>query len=1246
MQRIAIAIIPFEYAVWLLPIAFMLIGIHKLAQKKGKIDGLFFTLSGLIFTTVAVSAKNYFIFHTNLFGLYKSFLFGNTLILGSYIFLLFGVREVLRTEEFRAKPPKRALVYAALLAVLALLPLSKNKPIVSVDLFVYIFIILITMYSVAGLFLLIQENKRKNSIFVALFAISLVTDLLLKNFAETIGISIQMLNVLKLFSYMFTTATATLLIFFVFIRAEIGRENQKKKPISIHKIEARFVKNLIIVYLITSIIFAGITYGTLFELQKVAKRARTTYAYTLSKDADISGNALEEKIGSVRAVLNTLSLNPSIIDMDQRGKDILINFYKIYEGTIASITRMNKKGIITFTYPYESSIGANISNQPHIKLLLKTHKAVLSEPIKTVQGFYAITYHTPIFKGDRFEGSLSTLFSLKNIGENVISTSLNKENIIIVSDNGTVIYPARSDIFLKNIEQIIPSYDNLPNTFVQSAFGTILAKSEKAYPFYNKPYTIIAFVPKQVVSKDMLKKAIPLLLILLTFILSFIIFIMLIMHAYEIRSREAEKLAGEESEKLHKTIDVFASANINESLEQFTQKLLKSALKLITNGDAGSIIVKEGKYYTYKAVEGFDKKLLGMKLSEIEIEIAKKTSAYIIQHIYNNTKYTGKSKALLKNIGTPRIQATIEAPLIVDGKYFGGIFIDSFKSINAFDSTDLKIANAISKLGSIYLKNRLLLQKEQNAEMDISFLISTFSELRLSMKEDEFFSRMLNSAKALVPQADGGSVTLRENSHFKYVAAFGYKNEIFNIHFSKETVFSPQETTAFVTDKINPYNKKHLDEKLCKAFERIGATKIKQTLVAPIVVNNQYMGGIFLDSFSEEKTFTEHEIKIANALSNLASAFVANKIVYNKLFEESLFNTASITLFHNVSLESSEEEVLKTAHKLLTALYPTNIEEVAIGEIVGNFIETIKFDGKNIVRHTFEIMGAIEEAIKDKRSVFIENSTHNSHLFSEIEENKLHRSEVVIFSHTKSVPIFRVRFKTGRKFAEEEREFFDRFGKEITIVLQSSILFQETKDAFISYIVSITNAINARDPYTRGHSERVAAYATLLAERMKLLKETIRKVALAGILHDVGKITVPREVLAKPGKLTKEEFEIIKQHTVRGYEIVEPIDPDIAEIVRAHHERMDGKGYPDGLKDDEIPFEARIITVADVYDALTTNRPYRNAFTHEKAIEIMKEEGGAHFDPDILDAFLHIPKEILEETKAHPNIIEKLRKYL
>jgi putative nucleotidyltransferase with HDIG domain len=169
----------------------------------------------------------------------------------------------------------------------------------------------------------------------------------------------------------------------------------------------------------------------------------------------------------------------------------------------------------------------------------------------------------------------------------------------------------------------------------------------------------------------------------------------------------------------------------------------------------------------------------------------------------------------------------------------------------------------------------------------------------------------------------------------------------------------------------------------------------------------------------------------------------------------------------------------------------------------------------------------------------------------------------------------------------------------------------------------LSSALEARDPYTHGHSKRVTRHAQMIARQMGLPRDLMVKVRTAAAVHDVGKLKTPREVINKPGKLTDEEFATIKRHAPDGAEMVSGMgDPEITAIVRHHHERLDGRGYPDGLRGADIPLGARIIAVADTFDALTSNRPYRTAFKHKRAIDILKKEAGSQLDPAAVAAFL------------------------
>jgi putative two-component system response regulator len=173
-------------------------------------------------------------------------------------------------------------------------------------------------------------------------------------------------------------------------------------------------------------------------------------------------------------------------------------------------------------------------------------------------------------------------------------------------------------------------------------------------------------------------------------------------------------------------------------------------------------------------------------------------------------------------------------------------------------------------------------------------------------------------------------------------------------------------------------------------------------------------------------------------------------------------------------------------------------------------------------------------------------------------------------------------------------------------------------------ITSLCNALEARDSYTRGHSEAVSFIATRIAAEMGMSTEDVEHVKLGGKLHDLGKIGVVDSVLLKPGKLTDEEFAIIKRHPVIGAEILRPV-PSLAKIlpiVYHHHERIDGKGYPEGLKGDRIPLWARITAVGDTYHALTSDRPYRKGMEKDKALQIIEEASGTQLCPDCVDIFI------------------------
>jgi putative nucleotidyltransferase with HDIG domain len=186
----------------------------------------------------------------------------------------------------------------------------------------------------------------------------------------------------------------------------------------------------------------------------------------------------------------------------------------------------------------------------------------------------------------------------------------------------------------------------------------------------------------------------------------------------------------------------------------------------------------------------------------------------------------------------------------------------------------------------------------------------------------------------------------------------------------------------------------------------------------------------------------------------------------------------------------------------------------------------------------------------------------------------------------------------------------------------------ELRLAYVSTVRALAEAIDAKDPYTRGHSERVGVYASRIARELGCEKQFIERIFLAGLLHDVGKIGIPDAIISKPDKLTPEEYEAIKRHPEIGARIIEPVSflSDIVSCVRHHHEWYDGsdRGYPDRLARERIPFPSRIILVADTVEAMSSDRPYRKGLPFERVLEEIWRFRGSQFDPVAADAFLKL----------------------
>ena len=219
--------------------------------------------------------------------------------------------------------------------------------------------------------------------------------------------------------------------------------------------------------------------------------------------------------------------------------------------------------------------------------------------------------------------------------------------------------------------------------------------------------------------------------------------------------------------------------------------------------------------------------------------------------------------------------------------------------------------------------------------------------------------------------------------------------------------------------------------------------------------------------------------------------------------------------------------------------------------------------------------------------------------------------------------------KSGGDFSLDELSLASRFANVAALSISKAGLHSELRLLFVHSMRALANAIDARDPYTSGHSERVTRFSVLIAEKLGFTPEQLEELRYASLLHDIGKIRIRDAILHKPGKLTDDEFEEMKRHPEYGVEIMQPVRAfqTILPYMLHHHERFDGRGYPAGLSGQGIPLQARIMCVADCFDAMTSDRPYRVGMPVEAAVSELQKWRGSQFDPDATDVFLALIQE-------------------
>ena len=407
-------------------------------------------------------------------------------------------------------------------------------------------------------------------------------------------------------------------------------------------------------------------------------------------------------------------------------------------------------------------------------------------------------------------------------------------------------------------------------------------------------------------------------------------------------------------------------------------------------------------------------------------------------------------------------------------------------------------------------------------------------------------------------------------------------------------------------------------------------------LILPLIAKDEVIGTVELLETRGERVFSDDEIATAEAVCRVAALAIDNAQMFANLQATNQETALVNVIAHETTASLDMAEIAAAAVTALQTVVPFElaslmlIEDDALSTIYSSHpdsrlagVSTATLQRKFVARLMRENVAILD--LPDE-SPFGGDHPALAGLRS--------AAVVALTSESKLVGVLNLASTVPGAFNEVDRSLLERVATPLALSLHNARLYENIKSMHLSNLKALSSALNAKDYYTLGHAARVSAYMVLMGEELGWPEERIREAEEAAYLHDIGKIGISDRVLLKPGKLNAEEWELMRQHPVFSADIIQSLfSEDLVLGVRHHHERYDGRGYPDGLAGEAIPKMARAMCVVDSYDAMSFQRTYRSALNYEECLAELSDCRGKQFDPDMVDVFLRVLTE-MEERRA------------
>lgn len=418
-------------------------------------------------------------------------------------------------------------------------------------------------------------------------------------------------------------------------------------------------------------------------------------------------------------------------------------------------------------------------------------------------------------------------------------------------------------------------------------------------------------------------------------------------------------------------------------------------------------------------------------------------------------------------------------------------------------------------------------------------------------------------------------------------------------------------------------------------------------LAVPLMRRRKVIGVIEVIEKNDGKPFTNSDKKVMASLANHFSIIMERANLFAEL-DGRIKQFSTLNEVGNLLISTLDQSVVR--HRAMEAV--TKLMHAEAGSLLlvdrerGELYFEVALGSKG--KRLKEVRLGIGEGIagwvaKHNSPLLIHDVTKDKRFQGKIDKRSKFRTRnmvcVPVTIKGNVIGVLQAINKVSGPFTKEDLKLFQLFSNQVAIALDNARLYEEIKDTFYATSGALAEAIEKRDPYTGGHTKRVLAYCLAIARHLKMPEDSLEVLKLSAVLHDIGKIGIGDSILRKDAPLDDDEAEAMRMHPELGAEILKHV-PQLKDVVPGmlcHHERVDGLGYPNGLKRERIPLIARIISVADTYDAMTTTRPYRKGLPPEEAVKELKRYSGRQFDDDIVKAFLRAFRRGEINNSRRPN---------